>query len=64
MTSAKTDRGISRLERCASLRVLMWTKRNDTGGAIRGAHMPVVILWGLPVLIVLGGGVYLLTHLH
>jgi hypothetical protein len=61
-------------ERQIELRVLTWTKRNEWSAQMRRAvrqntvqrrrAMPVVILWGLPVLIVLGGGVYLLTHLH
>jgi hypothetical protein len=26
--------------------------------------MPVLLLWGLPVVLVLGGGTYLLMHMH
>jgi len=26
--------------------------------------MPVLILWAVPAIIVLGGGVYLIGHLH
>jgi len=26
--------------------------------------MPVIILWGIPTLIVLGGGIYWIAHLH
>jgi hypothetical protein len=26
--------------------------------------MPVIFLWGIPTLIVLGGGAYWLVHLH
>jgi len=26
--------------------------------------MPVIFLWGIPTLIVIGGGVYWIAHLH
>jgi hypothetical protein len=29
-----------------------------------GAHMPVILLWGIPTLIVIGGGAYWIAHLH
>jgi hypothetical protein len=30
----------------------------------REQTMPVIFLWGIPTLIVIGGGVYWIAHLH
>jgi hypothetical protein len=27
-------------------------------------EMPVLILWAVPAIVVLGGGVYLISHMH
>jgi len=27
-------------------------------------NMPVILLWGIPALIVIGGGAYWIAHLH
>jgi len=36
----------------------------DTKNLQRSKTMPVILLWGIPTLIVLGGGTYWLMHLH
>ena len=39
-------------------RVLLSTNRQ------RRTAMPVIILWAIPAVIILGGGAYWITHLH
>ena len=34
------------------------------GGELRRNQMPVILLWGIPTLLVVGGGGYWLMHLH
>jgi len=36
----------------------------ETKNLQRSKTMPVILLWGIPTLIVLGGGTYWLMHLH
>jgi hypothetical protein len=65
---ARADK-ISYPQRC-----FVWVRRNGgspgefLGGAVgelsEEATMPVLILWAVPAVIVLGGGTYWLMHLH
>ena len=64
----------------ATLRALTFVKLNDMWSQERrlncqvipklgrdnqgGGHMPVLILWAVPAVLVLGGGIYLIGHLH
>jgi hypothetical protein len=44
---------------------MIGTARNFVdGGKLRRKDMPVILLWGIPTLLVVGGGGYWLMHLH
>jgi hypothetical protein len=39
-------------------------QRYQSDTKLRRTTMPVIFLWGIPALIVLGGGAYWIVHLH
>ena len=35
-----------------------------TGNDLEEVFMPVILLWAVPAIVVLGGGIYLIGHMH
>ena len=45
-------------ERIRVLRIVL------TSSLLEEDKMPVIILWAVPAIVVVGGGIYLISHLH